>query len=74
MTTKCKEAKSRQYRGIFKIKSRETTRQDLGKCSQQLEYKQVKNGMETGVGKGKLSLLACQTRCKYSIGITRNVV
>ena len=34
-------AKWRKYRGIFKMKSREKTRQVMGNWSQQLEHKQV---------------------------------
>ena len=49
--------KSRTYRGIFKRKSREKTRQILENGSQQLDYKQFKKReTEPGVLKGKLSL------------------
>ena len=70
-----REAKSRKYQGVFKVKSRVKTWQVRGIWSQQLEHKQVpKRGTEPGVRKGKLSLLACHTRCKYSMETTHNSV
>ena len=63
-----KHAKSRKYRGVFKVKSRIKTRQILEIWSQQLEHKQFpKRGTEPDVRKGKRSLLACHTRCKCSM-------
>ena len=63
-----KQANSRKYRGVFKVKSRVQTRQILEIWSQQLEHKQVpKRGKEPDVRKGKRSLLACHTRCKCSM-------
>ena len=58
------------------MKSREKkTRQVRENWSQQLEHKQVpKRGREPGVRKGNRSLLACHTRCKYSMDTTRNSV
>ena len=51
--------------GVFKTKSREKTRQDRGKYSQQLVYKQVPQmGTEQGVREGKRFLMACHTSCK----------
>ena len=57
-------AKSRKYRGVFKMKSRVKTQvREIG--SQQLEHKQAKKrGTEPGVRKGNRSLLTCHTRCK----------
>ena len=69
------EAKSRKYRGVFKVKSRGKTRQLRENLSQQLEYKQaLKRGTEPGVLKANRSLLACHTRCKCSMEITCNSV
>ena len=65
------EAKSRKYQGIFEVKSRVKTWQVRGIWSQQLEHKQVPQwGTEPGVRKGKSSLLASHTRCKFSIETT----
>ena len=51
------------------------TWQVRGIWSQQLEHKQVPNrGTEPGVRKGKRSLLASHTRCKYSMETTHNSV
>ena len=67
------EAKSRKYQGVFEVKSRVKTWQVRGIWSQQLEHQQVpKWGTEPGVRKGKLSLLACHTRCKCSMETTHN--
>ena len=64
-------AKSRKYRGVFKVKSRVKTWQVRGVWSQQLEHKEVpKREMEPGVRKGKYSLLASHTRRKYSMETT----
>ena len=69
------EAKSRKYRGVFKVKSRVKTWQVRGIWSQQLEHKQSpKRGTEQGVQKGKRSLMACHTRCKCSMETTNNSV
>ena len=55
------------------ILSRVKTWQVRGIWSQQLEHKQVPQwGTEPGVLKGKRSLLACHTRCKYSMETTHN--
>ena len=60
---------------VFYVKSRVKTWQVRRIWSQQFEHKQVpKLGTEPGVRKGKLSLLACHTRCKCSIETTRNSV
>ena len=57
------------------MKSLVKTRQVREIWSQQLEHKQVpKRGTEPGVRKGKLSLLACPTRCKCSLETTHNSV
>ena len=57
------------------MKSLVKTRQVRGIWSQQSEHKQVpKRGTEPGVRKGKLSLLASQTRCKFSMEATHNSV
>ena len=57
------------------MKSRKKTLQVLENWSQELECKQVpKRGTEPGVRKGKRSLLACHTRCKYSMETPRNSV
>ena len=57
------------------MKSREKTRQLREIWSQQLEHKKVqKSGREPGVRQGKRSLLACHTRCKHSMEISRNSV
>ena len=57
------------------MKSRAKTLQIRGIWSQQLEHKQVpKKGTKPGVRKGKRSLLASYTRCKYSMETTRNSV
>ena len=62
------KAKSRKYQGVFEVKSRVKTWQVPGIWSQQLVHKQVPRwGTEPGVRKGKRSLLACHTRCKYSM-------
>ena len=67
----CQKVKSRKYRGIFKVKSREKTRQIQENWSQQLEYKQVQmRGTEPGVLKSKRSLLACHACCKCSMETT----
>ena len=67
------EAKFRKYRGVFKVKSREKTRQIRENWFQQIEHKQVsERGMEPGVRKGKRDLLACHTRCKCSMETTRS--
>ena len=72
--SKCK-AKSRKYQGVFEVKRRVITWQVRGIWSQQLEHKKVPIwGTETGVRKGKRSLLACHTRCKCSLESTRNSV
>ena len=69
------KAKSRKYQGIFKVKSRVKTWQVRGIWSQQLEHKQIpKRGTESGVRKGKRSLLASHTRCKCSMETTYNSV
>ena len=66
---------SRTYQGVFKVKSRVKTWQIRGIWSQQLEHKQVpKRGTESGVRKGKRSLLACHIRCKCSTETTHNSV
>ena len=62
--------KSRKYRGIFKVKSREKTRQARGNWSQ-LKHKRVAKGTEPGLRKGKRSLLTCKTRCKWSMETIR---
>ena len=57
------------------MKSREKTRQVLENWSQQLEHKQVpKSGTESGVRKGKRSLLACNDRSKRSNETTCKVM
>ena len=57
------------------MKSREKSWQVRGIWSQQLEHKQVpKWGTESGVWKGKRSLLASHTRCKCSMETTHNSV
>ena len=67
------EAKSRNYQGVFEVKSRVKTLQVRGIWSQQLEQKKVPQwGMEPDVRKGKRSLLACHTHCKCSMETTRN--
>ena len=66
------QATSRNYRRIYKVKSREKTRRVRENWSQQLEHKQVTKWAEPGVWKGKRSLLACHTRCKCSVKTTRN--
>ena len=69
------EAKSRKYQGVFRVKSREKTRQVLEYWSQQLEHEQVpKSGTEPGVRNGTRSLLTCHNRCKRSMVTTRNPV
>ena len=69
------KVKLRKYQGVFKVRSRVKTWQDRGLWSQQLEHKQVpKRGTEPGVRKGKLSLLARNTRCKCSMETTHNSV
>ena len=66
------KAKSRKYQGV---KSRVKTWQVRVIWSQQLEQEQVpKWGTEPGVRKGKRSLLASHTRCKYSMETTHNSV
>ena len=51
----CK-AKSRKYRGVFKVKSRVKTRQIREICSQQLEHKQApKKGIRNQVS-GRVSV------------------
>ena len=65
------QAKSRKYQGAFKVKSRVKTCPVRGIWSQQLEHKKLqKGGTESGVRKGKRSLLACNTRCKWSMETT----
>ena len=65
------KAKSREYQGVFKGKSRVKPWQIRGIWSQQLEHKQIpKRGTESGVRKGKRSLLECNTRCKCSMKTT----
>ena len=64
------QAKSRKYRGVFKLKSRVNTWQVRGIWSQQLEYKQVlKRGTEPDVWKDnyKRSLLARHNSCKCAM-------
>ena len=57
------------------MKIREKTRQVQENRSYRLERKQVpKSGTESGVRKGKRSLLACITCCKHSMETTRNSV
>ena len=57
------------------MKSREKIWQVWENWFQQLEHKQVsKRGTELDVRKGKRSLSACHTRCKYSMKTTRNSV
>ena len=57
-------AKSRKYRGVFKVKSRLKTQLVREIWSKQLVHKQVlKRGTEPGVQMGKRSLLACHTTC-----------
>ena len=69
------KAKSRKYRGLCKVKSRVKTRHVREIWSQQLEHKQVpKRETESGVRNGKLSLVACHTRCKCFIETTRHSV
>ena len=46
----------------------------LGKWTQQLEHMQVQKATEPGVWKGKRSLLACPTCCKYSTETSRDSV
>ena len=67
------KAKSRRYRGVFKVKKNEKRHGKFGKnWSQQLEHKEVpKRGTEPGVRKGKRSLLTCHIRCKCSMETTR---
>ena len=63
---KYKEANSRKYQREFEVISRVKTWQIRGIWSQQLEHKRVPQwGKEPGVRKGKRSLLACHTRCKW---------
>ena len=63
----------KQNRESTKAKSRVKTWQVRGIWSRQLEHKQVPQwGTEPGVKKGKLSLLACDTRCKWSMETTHN--
>ena len=69
------QAKSRKYQGVFNVKSRVKTWQIRGIWSQQLEHKQVlKMGTEPGVRKGKRSLLARHTSCKFSMETSHNSV
>ena len=57
------------------MKSRIKTWQVRGNWSQQLEHKQgPKMGTEPGVRMCKPSLLACHTRCKWSMETTHNSV
>ena len=65
------EGKSRKYRGVVNVKSREKTRQVRDNLSQQLEHKSPKGRTEPGVREGKRSLLKCHTRCKCSMETTR---
>ena len=68
-------AKSRKYRGVFKVKSRVKTRQVQEIWSQQFEHKQVPKGDGTRCPEGlKRSLLACHSHCKYSMETTHNSV
>ena len=67
------KVKSRKYQGVFEVKSRVKTWQVRGIWSQQFEHKQVPQwGTESGVWKGKRSLLACHTRIKCSMETTHN--
>ena len=62
-------------RGFKGEKSIKETWQVCQNWSQQLEHKQVtKWGTESGVRKSKLSLMACHSRCKYSMETTRSSV
>ena len=69
-----RQAKSRMYRGAFKVKNREKTRQVQEYWSHQFEHKQVPRGTEQGVRNGKRSLLTCLTRCKCIMETTCNSV
>ena len=60
-------AKSRKYRGIFKVKSREMTQQVRKNLSQELNHKHVPKGTKPDVRKGKRSLLTCHIRCRCSM-------
>ena len=65
------ELKSRKYRGISKRKVRNFM-PDLGKLISTIESKcKSQKGKETGIRKGKSSLLACHTRRKCSMKISR---
>ena len=59
------KAKSRRYRGISKMKSREKTRIVRKKWSQPLDHKQVSKGDGTRLSKGKVS--PADTRCTCSL-------
>ena len=67
------QTQSRKYRGIFKVKSREKTRQVREHWSQPLDQNKNKlqKGTISGAQKGKRSLLACNIRCKCYIETTR---
>ena len=58
---------STRYREIFKVKSRQKTRQVRINWSQQLKLKQVPKRMRQGVEKGQRPLLACHIHCRYSM-------
>ena len=59
-----KEAKSRKYQGVFKVKSRVKTWQFRGIWS---TSKSQKEGVKTSVRKGMRYLLACHIRSNCSI-------
>ena len=60
--------KSRKYRWMFEVNSREKLRQVWEKdWSQQVEHMQVPNGTGPGARKSKRPLSVCYTRRKYSM-------